>query len=564
MRWGISSEGLPCRLASVSRSIAYAFSLVAITACDLGNGDGSTPLPVEGGQGQGASDTGGTPSTGGGPQGGNGGNGGAGQGGQPTGGGGSGEGACDTGGPVLESAGATDHYLLKGTLLLPSGPLDGELLIAGNTIACVGASCSSEPGAAGATVIDTNGVIAPGLIDAHNHILFDIFDEDDWSPQMSYSNHNQWPNDERYGAMVDAKQYLNGEAGSPLDLGCELDKYGELKALVAGTTSVQGSPGGSAKGCYRTLARSIDGQFNGLPADKMQTATVFPTTSSADGVCANFIDGDTTAYVVHIGEGTDTSAHNEFNTLGTVPTTDGCLYDPRTTIIHGVALDDTQLQTMATHDMSLVWSPRSNIFLYGAGTDMSKTANIPKVLQDGILVAIAPDWSIGGSQNMLDELRYANQVDDAEFGDILDAHEIVDMGTINAAKALHVDAYVGSLEEGKRADIAVFLPSGGNGYQAILDATPREVTLVFVDGRLLYGDADFVSNVPGDAVCETIDTCCRQKFLCAGQTGLTASDRLDQTYSDIAQILGDALTAYDQQDLTQWDFAPITPLVKCP
>ena len=67
------------------------------------------------------------------------------------------------------------------------------------------------------------------------------------------------------------------EPGSPLDLGCELDKYGELKALIAGTTSVQGSPGGSAKGCYRTLARSIDGQFSGLPADKMQTATVTTT-----------------------------------------------------------------------------------------------------------------------------------------------------------------------------------------------------------------------------------------------------------------------------------------------
>ena len=44
--------------------------------------------------------------------------------------------------------------------------------------------------------------------------------------------------------MVDAKQWLNGEYGSPIALGCELDKYGELKGLIAECES-----GGRPRAC---------------------------------------------------------------------------------------------------------------------------------------------------------------------------------------------------------------------------------------------------------------------------------------------------------------------------
>ena len=74
---------------------------------------------------------------------------------------------------------------------------------------------------------------------------------------------------------------------------------------------------------------------------------------------------------------------------------------------------------MAARGMSLVWSPRSNVFLYGGGTDLTKTTNIPLALAKGINVALAPDWSIGGSQNLLDELRFADQVDDTVWGNVI-------------------------------------------------------------------------------------------------------------------------------------------------
>src|SRR6185503_18100575 len=127
-----------------------------------------------------------------------------------------------------------------------------------------------------------------------------------------------------------------------------------------------------------------------LPDDKIQTATIFPSQASADGVCANFLDGDTTAYVVHVAEGGDQTALNEFGKLNTISTVDGCLLDPKTTIIHGAALGDPELTTVAQKGMSLVWSPQSNVFLYGANADFSKTANIPLALSKGINIALGP------------------------------------------------------------------------------------------------------------------------------------------------------------------------------
>ena len=67
----------------------------------------------------------------------------------------------------------------------------------------------------GATVVHTNGVIAPGLIDTHNHILFDIFDETDWLPSKLYMNHNQWTAEAKYAAMVDVKQCLANDSTKP-------------------------------------------------------------------------------------------------------------------------------------------------------------------------------------------------------------------------------------------------------------------------------------------------------------------------------------------------------------
>jgi 5-methylthioadenosine/S-adenosylhomocysteine deaminase len=468
-----------------------------------------------------------------------------------------------SGPPVLVRVGRPDRLLLAGTVVTPDVAFEGEVLIAGDTLACVAPSCAGDPAGADATIVATNGIIFPGLIDTHNHILFDIFDETDWSPAKLYTNHNQWPNEARYKAMVDAKQYLNGEAGSPISIGCEMNKYGELKALIAGTTSVVGSANPANRTCYGSLARTIDQTANGLPADKIQAATIFPSTSAADSVCGNLADGSTDAYVIHVGEGVDATARAEWNKLGTVTSVDGCLYDPRTTIVHGTALGEAELAAVAAHGISLVWSPRSNVFLYGGGTDLTKTANIPAALAMGINVALAPDWSIGGSQNLLDELRFADRVDNGAWGDVIAPRALVQMATTRAARALGLAGVLGALAPGMKADVVVVGGDRARPYDALLAATPAEVRLVTVDGRALYGDAVLAALGPASPGCEPLDVCAASKFVCVAAPGGTAANKLGQTLADVSAAITGELQRYDDLDLSAWNFSPPAPLVRC-
>lgn len=459
--------------------------------------------------------------------------------------------------------GTSANVLLRGTVVTASTFFTGEVLVEGDTITCVAASCAAATGAIDATIVATNGIIMPGLIDTHNHILFDIFDESDWSPTKSYTNHDQWPNDARYGAMVDAKQYLNGEYSSPVNVNCELNKYGELKGLIAGTTSIAGAANPANKACYGSLARTIDQTSNDLGYDKVQASTLFPNTSSADGICSNFSTGKTDAFLIHVGEGVDATSLNEFNKLWTVPTTDGCLHSPRTSIVHGTAFGDTEFTSMAQHGMGLVWSPRSNVFLYGAGADLTKTANIPLALAKGINVSLAPDWSIGGSQNLLDELRFAQSVDDGAFGNVLTAKELFEMVTINPAKNLGLSNVIGAIAVGMKADLMVIGGNSAAPYDALLQAEPKSVRMVMVGGRTLYGDSAIGALAPSGPACEPLAICGANKFVCVAETGGTASNKLGQSYADIVNVLSTELQSYDNQNLTPWKFSPIAPLVKC-
>jgi 5-methylthioadenosine/S-adenosylhomocysteine deaminase len=459
------------------------------------------------------------------------------------------------------SSNGASGLLLRGTVVRPSGPIEGEVLVVGDTISCVAASCAGKPGASSAAIVDTMGIILPGLVDTHNHILFDIFDETDWSPPKIYDNHDQWPGDARYAAMVAAKQYLNGEQ-SPGDLGCEMDKYGELKGLVAGTTSIAGAANPANRKCYASLARTIDQTANGLESDKVQVAVLFPTKVKGDAACDNLASGETDSYLVHVGEGVDAKSLGELAKLATVTTEPGCLTVPETVIIHGTAFGSAEMDELADVGMSLVWSPRSNVFLYGGGTDLSKTTNIPLALAKGINVALAPDWSIGGSQNILDELRFANDVDDAEWGDTLTAKELFEMATIHAARALALDAVIGTIEVGKKADLVVISGDRTHPYDALLGATPKEVRMTMVGGVPLYGDVALAAYGPASPGCEEILVCGKKKFLCVAEAA--SNDKLDQTFAEIRAALGAGLEDYDDLDLSPYDFAPITPLVRCP
>jgi 5-methylthioadenosine/S-adenosylhomocysteine deaminase len=458
--------------------------------------------------------------------------------------------------------------LLIGTVVTPDTAFDGQVLVEKNLITCAapGTACAKKPAAKTAVVVDTHGgIIAPGLIDTHNHILFDVFDGDDWLPAKLYQNHDQWPGEAKYELMIEAKHCLAHDAlGKPAwcpkkytgqnNLRCELDKYGEMKGVVAGTTTIVGLAGAGSSKCFGSLARTIDSTSNELGYDGIQALTIV-TPERANRVCENFASGATKALLIHIAEGVDEKSRVEFDKLGSSTADANCLYAPQTTITHGTALTAKELGIMGKAGMKLTWSPASNVALYGTTTD------IPTALAAGVEVSLAPDWSMGGSVNMLDEMRFAAKWDKAHFGHILSSKEIVLMATKNPARAIGLADKVGQIKAGYAADLFVIAGDRKKPYDAILAATPKTVMLTMVNGVILYGDAPYKSASQSTG-CETLSVCGKKKFACVAREG--AKEELDQTFASVVSSLSAALVEVDA--LTKSDgvnFAPIAPLATC-
>ena len=260
-------------------------------------------------------------------------------------------------------------------------------------------------------------------------------------------------------------------------------------------------------------------------------------------------------------------------------------------IVHGVALEPQDFAEMRAApsiraDRSgdglgakLVWSPLSNLLLYG------RTANVYDALAMNVLVSLGTDWSPSGSRNLLGELKIAdialrdpailglgrNRIsslssnqrdhDSAEDAERELDKLLVDMVTRNPAKAVRWYDQLGSIEPGKTADLFVITEPvrprsvhrrGGNPgwsavgippspYRSLIDATERDVRLVLVGGDPLVGDVALMQQLkPGESDTITANSGCYQK---AVDVTKTETPKGDQKLSAILKTLNDGLLA---------------------
>ncbi len=83
----------------------------------------------------------------------------------------------------------------------------------------------------------------------------------------------------------------------------------------------------------------------------------------------------------------------------------------------------TTFVEMAGHGVSLIWSPRSNLELYGS------TADVAAAKAAHVKIALAPDWSPTGSDGLLAELNYAAAWNDTQTPHPFTDRELVAMAT---------------------------------------------------------------------------------------------------------------------------------------
>ncbi len=168
------------------------------------------------------------------------------------------------------------------------------------------------------------------------------------------------------------------------------------------------------------------------------------------------------------------------------------LCNARLVLAHCVHLTKKEEEILARTGTTAVHCPGANLKL------ASGFMPLPRLLGKGINVALGGDGA--PCNNTLDafhELRLAATLHLPAFGPrSLPAQDVLALATINGARALGLQGEIGSLEEGKRADVisvdlsGVHLAPAGDDLHATLVYCARasDVRDVLVDGRVLVRD----------------------------------------------------------------------------
>ena len=423
-------------------------------------------------------------------------------------------------GATCEVSGTGTTKLLKGIVLTPATIFRGGQVAVDATgaITCVGCDCA----AGGETVITCpDGAISPGLINTHDHITF-TQNQPYTDTGERYEHRHQW----RKGQDGHPKITASGGANA------DQIKWGELRFLMGGATSIVGS-GGQA-GLLRNL--DLDSQ-EGLSQGKVNFDT-FPLDDSSGtrkpSGCS-YGAGPTTAadianddaYEPHTAEGIDASARNEFLCESSSDNGGNNLLLGKTAMIHGIGLQPADYAAMAQAGTGLIWSPRSNITLYG------DTARVTIAQRLGVEIALGTDWMPSGSMNLLRELKCADSLNTNYYHHFTDV-QLWQMVTTNAAAVTATDDVIGLLAAGKVADIAIF-KANGKTFRAVIEADPEDVALVMRGGKTMYGDDAAVTAL--GSVCDAVDVCGTGKRVCL-------MDEVGKTYAALQTAAGSSYPAF--------------------
>jgi 5-methylthioadenosine/S-adenosylhomocysteine deaminase len=384
----------------------------------------------------------------------------------------------------------TREVALAGTVVASDRVLPkGFVRLGGPTLSTIADTAPS-----GVPTIETDGVIVPGLLDLHGHPEYNVFAP--WEPPHSYTNRNQWRGSKEYAQLVKAPYGKLKDA----KLVPTLTRYAEIRALVGGVTAVQGaavSPQLLEESLVRNLDRRIFGQHRARSIVDLDRVRPDDLTGLQDDLANNRID----AIFIHLAEGADDKSRAEFDLLKSMK-----LLVPQAVVIHGTALTDAQLQELQGAGAKLVWSPQSNLRLYGVTTQAKRAREI------GLPVGLGADWVPSGSLSTLDELRVARQ-QLALQGAADDPKALVGMVTWGAAEISGLTGRLGDLQPGMPADVTVLERAHDDPFESILRSDPSSVQLVAIGGNVVYARSDWYQQLTDDPQGEQVWAWGRQMTL---------------------------------------------------
>lgn len=345
-------------------------------------------------------------------------------------------------------------------------------------------------------VVETGGTLFPGLIELHNHLSYNALPL--WSPVPKRFHHRgQWPGHPDYRKLISGPMTVVGkyrDTHGKAALLAPLVRYVECKCLLGGVTTSQGimlSSNAGVQRYYRGIVRNVERTDDpALPEAKGR----IPDVDAKDARSfLTRLEREDSCYLLHLSEGitavgqADSIARKHFLALQVTPS-QWALND-RFAAIHAAGLLPEDFDVLGQHGGSMVWSPLSNLLLYG------DTARVEAAKQAGVRIGLGSDWSPSGSKNLLGELKVAWLYSQHVLGGLFNAREVMAMATREPARILKWHDSLGALEAGKRADVVVIAGREGDPYEAFIRAKETAISLVMINGVARYGTSELMKGL---------------------------------------------------------------------
>ncbi len=410
-------------------------------------------------------------------------------------------------------------YLLRGKVVQPDGTApDRFLWVEEGRVRDI--RRSRPPGSEDVPVIRAGDEdwIFPGLLDLHTHAKYNVLPI--WEPDNApFDNRFQWRHDDQYQREVaQMVSYLTRPTGAEGKVSAEdqahietLTTFAEAQAVAGGSTTLQESLSlEDIQGDLDSvvLCRSTgDPEDLGLPCEGeiFSPIDLFRPDENGnprrlDSVLEDYVEardaGKLYGTLAHLAEGKsgfgspggmDPYCRKEFEAFMADPAFADAekVASSPFVIIHGNGIDTqnpAHIEFLLERNISIIWSPVSNLLLYG------QTLDVEALVHAGINISLGTDWTPSGTKHLWDEAKFAYFFTQA-IGAHISNVELFRMATMNPARALGFQD-LGNLLPGAHADFFILRSpiETDDPLEAFFKTDDRHVRSVIINGMPRYGD----------------------------------------------------------------------------
>ncbi|MFL6336041.1 MAG: amidohydrolase family protein [Pyrinomonadaceae bacterium] len=389
---------------------------------------------------------------------------------------------------------------------------DGAVAVAGGRIVAVGKRSEVVGRFAARETIDARGgAIIPGLINGHTHVPMSLFrgiaddlDLNEWLTKYIFPAEAKNVNEEfvRAGTQLGLAEMIRGGTTTYCDMYYFEDAIAEeteragVRGLLGETVIDFPVPDNKTWPDAMRYAERFVARWKG---NRLITAAIAPhapyTVSEAHlKEVRSFSDRTGAPVVTHVAE-TRKEVEDITRDHGASPVEYlariGFL-GPRDVFAHTVHLTENEINLLKQNGVGSVHNPQSNMKL------ASGVAPVPQMLKAGVRLGLGTDGAASNNDlDMWEEIDTAAKLHKLSSGDpkVVTAAEAFALATIGGARALHMDSDIGSLEEGKRADIVVVsldelhqTPRYSIYSHLVYATKASDVRTVVIEGRVVMRD----------------------------------------------------------------------------